>query len=257
MTSPTDWNWFYSSLAQSTAAIVGLFGAFIFTKIINNEHKFKENENTTKKLLRLSEEYKNEFKILYNSLKDLCILDENYKNPTAFHRFFLHPNINIVQAYNELQNDILDQKKRNTKLTMVTTLCNDESRNYRIKMLNLISKLQSHINENITHSELLKSNSESSLLIYRSIIVSFILFLAGVIIPLNYLPVGGCFDLIKIILLASSTIIVSGIFLYFFWRNKTLQYKITDINELENWAKLENYSQELAQELQDSETSSE
>lgn len=38
-----DWNWFFSSLSQSTAAIVGLFGAFIFTKIINNEQKFNEN----------------------------------------------------------------------------------------------------------------------------------------------------------------------------------------------------------------------
>lgn len=40
-----DWNWFFSSLSQSTAAIVGLFGAFIFTKIINNEQKFNENNS--------------------------------------------------------------------------------------------------------------------------------------------------------------------------------------------------------------------
>lgn len=41
----TDWNWFFSSLSQSTAAIVGLFGAFIFTKIINSEQKFKINKD--------------------------------------------------------------------------------------------------------------------------------------------------------------------------------------------------------------------
>lgn len=40
-----DWNWFFSSLAQSTAAFVGLLGAFIITKIINNEQKFKENKD--------------------------------------------------------------------------------------------------------------------------------------------------------------------------------------------------------------------
>ena len=32
-----DWNWFFSSLAQSTAAIVGLIGAFVFTKMVNSE----------------------------------------------------------------------------------------------------------------------------------------------------------------------------------------------------------------------------
>ena len=40
----SDWNVFYSSLAQSTAAFVGLLGAFIMTKIINNEQQFNENK---------------------------------------------------------------------------------------------------------------------------------------------------------------------------------------------------------------------
>ena len=30
-----DWNWFFSSFAQSSAAIVGIFGAFLITKILN------------------------------------------------------------------------------------------------------------------------------------------------------------------------------------------------------------------------------
>lgn len=37
-----DWNWFFSALAQSTAAIVGIFAAFIITKIINNQSDFKK-----------------------------------------------------------------------------------------------------------------------------------------------------------------------------------------------------------------------
>lgn len=40
----SDWNIFYSSLAQSTAAFVGLLGAFIITKIISNEQQFNENK---------------------------------------------------------------------------------------------------------------------------------------------------------------------------------------------------------------------
>lgn len=36
----TDWNWFFSALAQSTAAVVGLIGAFVFTRIVNNQTAF-------------------------------------------------------------------------------------------------------------------------------------------------------------------------------------------------------------------------
>lgn len=35
-----DWNWFFSSIAQSSAAIVGIFGAFIITKCLNNKSVF-------------------------------------------------------------------------------------------------------------------------------------------------------------------------------------------------------------------------
>lgn len=49
-----DWNWFFSSLSQSTAAIVGLFGAFIFTKIISNEQKFNENNDKIQDMINNS-----------------------------------------------------------------------------------------------------------------------------------------------------------------------------------------------------------
>lgn len=35
-----DWDWFFSSLAQSSAAIVGFFGAFIITKILSNQAEY-------------------------------------------------------------------------------------------------------------------------------------------------------------------------------------------------------------------------
>lgn len=35
-----DWNWFFSAVSQSTAAIVGIFAAFIITKIVNNKTLF-------------------------------------------------------------------------------------------------------------------------------------------------------------------------------------------------------------------------
>lgn len=45
-----DWNWFFSSLSQSAAAIVGIFGAFIITKIFSNQTIFLEKTNKIKML---------------------------------------------------------------------------------------------------------------------------------------------------------------------------------------------------------------
>lgn len=36
----TDWNWFFTSVSQSAAALVGIFGAFIITKILTNQTSF-------------------------------------------------------------------------------------------------------------------------------------------------------------------------------------------------------------------------
>ncbi|MFJ5472563.1 hypothetical protein, partial [Pectobacterium carotovorum] len=46
-----DWNWFFSSLSQSSAAIVGIFGAFIITKILSNQTNYSEKINKCKDIL--------------------------------------------------------------------------------------------------------------------------------------------------------------------------------------------------------------
>jgi hypothetical protein len=46
-----DWNWFFSSLSQSAAAIVGIFGAFIITKIFSNQTLFLDKKSKLRDLL--------------------------------------------------------------------------------------------------------------------------------------------------------------------------------------------------------------
>lgn len=46
-----DWNWFFSSLSQSAAAIVGIFGAFIITKILSNQTTFSEKKKRVNELI--------------------------------------------------------------------------------------------------------------------------------------------------------------------------------------------------------------
>ena len=46
-----DWNWFFSSFAQSSAAIVGIFGAFLITKILNNQALFSQKNSRAKEVI--------------------------------------------------------------------------------------------------------------------------------------------------------------------------------------------------------------
>src|SRR5207253_241572 len=54
----TDWNWFFSSLAQSVAALVGIFAAFIITKIINNQAEFQRKSTRLRELLSVTAKYR-------------------------------------------------------------------------------------------------------------------------------------------------------------------------------------------------------
>lgn len=61
-----DWNWFFSSLSQSAAAIVGIFCAFIVTKILSNQEIFLEKNNQLKNLIVEAERIR-------DSAEALCI----------------------------------------------------------------------------------------------------------------------------------------------------------------------------------------
>src|SRR5437868_3311932 len=52
-----DWNWFFSSLSQSMAAVVGIFSAFIITKVVNNQNEFAKKNSRLQELLTLTEKH--------------------------------------------------------------------------------------------------------------------------------------------------------------------------------------------------------
>lgn len=53
-----DWNWFFSSLAQSAASITGILGAFIIAKISSTQTDFSEKKKSLKELLAVAEKIK-------------------------------------------------------------------------------------------------------------------------------------------------------------------------------------------------------
>lgn len=50
-----DWNWLFSSVAQSVAALVGVMGAFLISRILNGEMSFARHRSRTRDLLRQGE----------------------------------------------------------------------------------------------------------------------------------------------------------------------------------------------------------
>ena len=88
-----DWNVFYSSIAQSTAAFVGLLGAFVITKIINNEQQFNEYKILIEDYIvagnylkqKLNDRYFNWYnkRTREQELEDLT--DDAYKNEDIFY----------------------------------------------------------------------------------------------------------------------------------------------------------------------------
>lgn len=96
-----DWNWFFSALAQSTAAIVGLLGAFIFTKILNNEQKYNENKERIQELIThskyLKKKVKNRYFKWYNERMRENALDEIQDNANEAYE---KSNEELYQEYN-------------------------------------------------------------------------------------------------------------------------------------------------------------
>lgn len=72
-----DWNWFFSTFAQCGAAIIGLFGAFIVSTMINTNDKITESILEINKLLNSKKSLKNEFKSINIQLYNRKIIESN------------------------------------------------------------------------------------------------------------------------------------------------------------------------------------
>jgi len=86
-----DPNWLYSSIAQSSAAIVGLMGAFLTTKLINQRSIIKNNENQIR-------ENKAKIEFLKESIKD----KEEWVKKAKSKIFLIHDSI-IFDGVDERQ----------------------------------------------------------------------------------------------------------------------------------------------------------
>jgi len=204
-----DWNWFFSSTAQSAAAIVAVFSAFIINKIINNQAQFESNKRRIKSFLSESKKYKE--LVRYRRIGwycQYCINKETKKIekkakdgelPATAEEYYFTNSLPLFVKRDGLIARIEQLMKMGNYTRMLTdatipiksvTEIAEESqiREEQNEIYNLIATIRHHILLLNDFVEELSGNQESSLVIKWSIIASMSLFYIGVIYPLGFMP---------------------------------------------------------------------
>ena len=295
-----DWNWYFSSLAQSTAAVVGIFGAFIITKILSNQSEYSQKKSQLKTLLIRSQRLTDDAEALAFSWyvkrtneKALYELREIWDKENLYSPKELYDKLDFSTFFP--REEALELISRHVKLwNNQRKREEDEFRKQRefistnSFMIPPINSLNSKSNLNIYKQDYLRpaiekeresidfvlreirnnirtvnhfldsirSNPESSPQIMYTLLLIIILFFAGVIYPLSFLPVNNdngvhisidafiplLFSL-QGALLAAVSIVFMAVITMFFVTNLRLRYCQSDVSELEAFTKLSKYSE--------------
>ncbi|WP_018248824.1 hypothetical protein [Orenia marismortui] len=276
-----DWNWFFSSIAQCSSAIVGIFGAFIITKVINSQAEYNSRENKIDNFINKSLFLKNKVEDRYFSwynerkreekLKKIRNNIRDRKEILSCEEYYIKYNFSIYDDRNQILKDIEniirettpDSNYYNAGYSGASVDGGSQLNQNIIDEEEAINKLKVEI---IDHTRLLKDfliqirgESKKYNLLTYSIISNLILFLIGVIYPLSFLPVGNSFSLsfsfenminilfsIKGFMLFIVGFIFSAIMIVFLVINIKLNLKVDfdedKVNKVEIYSDIKNYS---------------
>lgn len=224
----TDWNWFFTSLAQSTAAIVGIFAAFIVTKILTNQSTFAERNIQILDLIATGQKIADASKRLpfgsyhrYNidiELNKLLEEDDNRSPEALYDHLNFSPYIaksHAIQLINTKINEIklkrqleIEKHAKGKEFLHKHGVDGDApselgclKRNSNIlqspyeELKNKLERIDNLYDEAKHHARLVSNfhaivvqNPESSKVITISLILILVLFFVGVIYPLSFMP---------------------------------------------------------------------
>jgi len=284
-----DWNVFFSTVSQTSGAIVGIFAAFLITKIVANQSEYSKNIDKAADAITKSKALIHESKIRYfkwynerveehelGKIDDLfdesngSMSVEGYYEKLNFSPFQERGevldkiDVRVKQLISYKQEEFNLRKRfsmptnvpvRQNFLNAMQILSNNviEEREL-IDNLLVRTKVQAESNRQLVAS--LKRNSESSSLISMSIMAVILLFFAGVIYPLSFLPiepnteirlsVKAFWDILyslKGMLLTIISLIFCGLMGVFLFINSGLRYRSDTIALLSKYSNISNYSE--------------
>ena len=273
-----DFNWFFSSLAQSVAAIIGIFMTFIISKILSNQSEFEKNKREISNLKNNIEHLKdlirkvnflwlikNKRKIALENISADEFPEKLYGEAKSYHSneeiddrkllfFFREEYFSVYDKHN----DVFEETKN--VLTGMKNISGGLFVERPYALINEVDEkatsVEVEINKNIreisTFIEENENNPLKSILIKNIITTVIFLFLLGVIMPLMLLPVKIgetplIFDnnifFIKSFLLFVISIVFLVMMSILYKINNNFNYNKEDIEYLREHCKIENYSE--------------
>ncbi len=227
----TDWNWFFSSLAQSVAAIVGVLAAFMIARLLNSQAQFAQNAARTDELLTGAERLRDAAAIRYfpwynartnedatsraiRSMNEELSAEERYQK-AGFSRYTAREDAlraiadsiaeaKAIEAARERRERTgafgLTQAMLNIpsmKDVMASSAVDQQRLEEGDEIQRLGVEIKHHIRQVEGHLVRLNGNPERSAVVTASLGACALLFYIGVIYPLSFLPIqsGGGFNL--------------------------------------------------------------
>ena len=254
-----DWNWFFSSFAQSSAAIVGIFGAFLITKILNNQALFSQKNSRAKDVIveckRVMDLSKNRYFNWYNE----HINKEEYEKLRKMLK--KGSDLSATELYSELNFSIFTPKDDVVQNIQIIINNYEEEKRKKELIDATLSDVKHHIRIAQNMMNEISGDPECSSLITKMLVFVSLLFFLGVIYPLSFLPasvgeeISLYFDYsiiishivsIKGIFLILLSVVFSSILITFFLLNINLKYSNELVLELMECKKLSSYSEYFA-----------
>jgi len=214
-----DWNWFFSSVAQSVAALVGVLGAFLISRLLNNESSYSRNRARTRELLRESDNLTDyassryfswyNKRTLENGLRDVAGELKDGHEPLSpdeyYQKLGFSPYLPKEQAVSDIAQVVQRELERRSKPRQPSAFAIPEIASLRDPtyavaarqdlseereaIAQLILRIKNHIREVREHLGAIRAQPERSRAMRIVLVAILILFWVGVVFPLSYLPV--------------------------------------------------------------------
>lgn len=215
-----DWNWFYSTISQSTAALVGVFGAFLISYLISLRQNYKTTKRDIGEFNRIIEKKWEEIKSKeknfdwYNKIMSAEYLnlignqifngadvksEVEYYNVEKFSKF--ESKFESIKRINDEVRKVLEMKERRENggggrsiypsFKSVTT---DQQRKFKEEIIEIFREFKFKLKPEEELQSRIDDVKYTNKLIKRSIWVMVLLFVVGIIYPISLLPVKNGTD---------------------------------------------------------------
>ncbi|MDA3936101.1 MAG: hypothetical protein PF636_04440 [Actinomycetota bacterium] len=277
-----DWNWFFSAVAQSVAALVGVLGAFLVARLLGSEESYARNRRRTRELLRTSSHLADQAQSRYfrwynertleDGLRDVrhsirdgesdaVLSREEYYASYGFSQFM--PKGTVLEQIDDAIAKGLELRGRRHEDYLLSAFQADiptlsvEQEGEAISQL--VVTVRAHMREVREHLQDVQDNPERSGLVRVVLVTLLLLFWTGVVYPLSLLPVdsqGGsgaagtlaslqAFDSHRLLVLSVATVLFTALIVVLGVRNERLKHPAEEVADLRRSLDPKRYSDYL------------